>query len=264
MSYVDLKHLLAELALEAMRRPGEARWAAVAGAYAELASGDHSEVGTADCLNRASVLAERHTRQPSAADIRYLVDRGLLSERAGPAEADEPAGAHRNARADRITLAAPFLPHFRYFQRHAPRLLKALGELRDGVEVPGIARDVAIGAALFNAGLFFECHEWFEGLWRATRGPEKDFYHGIVQAAASFYHYEKDNRHGCRTLMRKGRRRLASYPGRFLGVDLAGFEDALAQWAVHFDGGPRPSAFPRIEFGQPEDRVEKAKGAPRG
>jgi hypothetical protein len=259
MSYVDLKHLLAELALEAMRRPAEAGWVAAEGAYAELASSEHPWVGIADCLNRAGILAAPHGWKPAEADIRHLIDRGLLARRA-----EEPAGDHRDARLDRVALAGRFRPHLRYFQRQAPRLLGALAELREAAGSPGAARDVAIGAALFNAGLFFECHEWFEGLWKATSGPEKDFYQGIVQAAAAFYHYEKDNRHGRRTLMRKGRGRLASYPGDYLGVDLARFEDDLAQWAKHFEGHPQPEMFPRIDFVRSGGRREKTKGAPRG
>ncbi|MEK6556862.1 MAG: DUF309 domain-containing protein, partial [Candidatus Margulisiibacteriota bacterium] len=49
------------------------------------------------------------------------------------------------------------------------------------------------GILLFNSGLFFECHEYLEDVWRPTTGPERNFYHGIIQAAAAFYHFEKNN-----------------------------------------------------------------------
>jgi hypothetical protein len=259
MSYVELKHLLADLALEAMRRPAEAAWAAVADAYAGLASGEQPWVGTAECLTRAEVLAEPHGWRPSGADIAHLIERGLLSER------DEAmTGGRTRTRDHLIALAVRFLPHLSYLQRHAPRLLSALEELHAAGSMPQARGEITTGAALFNAGLFFECHEWFEGLWKATDGPEKDFYHGIVQAAAAFYHYEKRNRHGSRTLMGKGRRRLAAYPARYLGVDLANFKDSLAHWAEHFEGGPQPDAYPRIESIHFGDRQGKVKGAPRG
>lgn len=249
MSYVDLKHLLADLALEAMRRPADAAWASAVGAYAEMASGDQPWIGTAECLTRANVLARPHGWNPSEADIAHLVDRGLLTER-----------THDH----RIALSAGVLPHLSYLKRHAGRLLKALEELREAEGPSHARRAIAVGTALFNAGLFFECHEWFEALWKATGGMEKDFYQGIVQAAAAFYHYEKSNRHGARTLMQKGRRRLASYPAQFLGVDLARFEARLAQWAEHFEGGPLPEAYPRLEFAHSAERQKRTKGAPRG
>lgn len=259
MSYVDLKHLLADLALEAMRRPEDAAWSAVVGAYAELASGEHPWVGTAECLTRANALARPHGWNPSEADIAHLVDRGLLTERDGVV-----IGGDRRTHDHRIALSAGVLPHLSYLKQHAGRLLRSLEELRGPGESPQARREIAVGAALFNAGLFFECHEWFEALWKATGGMEKDFYQGIVQAAAAFYHYEKRNRHGARTLMQKGRRRLASYPAQFLGVDLARFEAGLAQWAEHFESMPRPEAYPRLEFVHSAERQKKTKGAPRG
>ena len=259
MSYVGLKHLLADLALEAMRRPADAAWSAIVGAYAELASDEEPWVGTAESLTRAGVIAQPHGWIPSQADIAHLVDRGLLTERDGVVIDGDPRTRNRQ-----IALLARFLPHLPYLKRHAGRLLRALEELR-GTEATLQARgEIAVGAALFNAGLFFECHEWFEAMWKATRGTEKDFYQGIVQAAAAFYHYEKRNRHGARTLIHKGRRRLASYPAHFLGVDLARFEAELAQWAEHFEGGPAPETYPRIESAHSGNRREKIKGAPRG
>lgn len=232
MSYVDLKHLLADLALEAVRNPAEAGWLAVAIACAELVTAEQPRVLWRECLKRATVLAGPFEWTPSEADIRRLMARGLFSERGD----------------DLIVLPDRFLPHTAYFNRHAPRVLKAVAELRGPDLSPEVPNEVRVGAALFNAGLFFECHEWFEGLWKTTEGERKDFYHGIVQAAAAFYHYEKDNIHGCRTLLRKGRRRLASYPTRFLGVDLARFAEDLAQWAAHFEGGSRPNDYPRIHL----------------
>ena len=231
MSYVDLKHLLADLALEAVRDPAEAGWLAVAVACAELATEEQPGVPWPDCLKRAAILAAPHGWTPGEADVRRLITVGLFSDRG-----------------DLIVLPDRFLPHVAYFHRHAPRVLKAVAELRGADVSPEVPNEIRVGAALFNAGLFFECHEWFEGLWKATEGEQKEFYHGIVQAAAAFYHYEKDNMHGCRTLLRKGRRRLASYPAQFVGVDLARLQEDLAQWAAHFEGGQRPDDYPRIHL----------------
>lgn len=241
MSYVDLKHLLADLALEAVRNPTEAGWLAVAVAYAELATEEQPRVPWSHCLNRATILAAPQGWTPSETDIRRLITVGLFSDRG-----------------ELIVLPDRFLPHMPYFHRHTTRVLKAVAELRSPDVSPEVPHEVRVGAALFNAGLFFECHEWFEGLWKATEGERKEFHHGIVQAAAAFYHYEKDNMHGSRTLLRKGRRRLAAYPAQFLGVDLVRLEEGLAQWAAHFEGGPRPHDYPRIHC-SPEDARKRLR-----
>ena len=247
MSYVDLKHLLAALALEAVRDPAEAGWLAVAIACAELATVEQPRVLWRECLKRAAVLAGPFGWTPGEGDIRRLVTRGLFSERAD----------------DLLVLPDRFLPHLAYFHRHAPRVLKAIGELHGPEVSPDVPHEVRVGAALFNAGLFFECHEWFEGLWKASEGERRDFFHGIVQAAAAFYHFEKDNVHGYRTLLRKGRRRLAPYPPQFLGVDLGRFEEGLARWAAHFEGGPRPDDYPRVYLlprGDARKRIRELRG----
>jgi predicted metal-dependent hydrolase len=83
------------------------------------------------------------------------------------------------------------------------------------------------GAALFNAGLFFECHELFEDAWRASAPPERLFYHGLVQAAAACYHAEKGNTHGAAVLLDKARAKLTRYAPRYLGVDIEGLLASL-------------------------------------
>ena len=48
----------------------------------------------------------------------------------------------------------------------------------------------------FNAELFFEAHEVLEDLWRETKGPERDFYHGLIQVAAAYVHVQRGNAYG--------------------------------------------------------------------
>lgn len=231
MSYVDLKHLLADLTLEAARQPDQVRWPPVAAAYAELAKdAPQQRVQRADIVRRARELTPPAASIPADADIDVLISRGLLVRQ------DDAT----------VALPEPFRPFASYLNRQLPRVLTALADLRRP-SATAAPPEVRIGAALFNAGLFFECHEWFEGVWKVTRGPEKDLYQGVVQAAAAFYHFEKGNAHGCATLMRKARARLALYPARVSGLDLGGFGAGLAQWDAHFNGGARPGAFPRLE-----------------
>ncbi len=223
MSYVDLKHLLADLTLETARNPGGAQWAAVALACAELATPEHPQIAVQVCLSRARALAGSFDRQPATDDITRLVRAGLL-KRAG----------------DVLVVPARFVPYLDYCKRQSARVLAAAADLRTA------ASPLDVGIALFNAGLFFECHEWLEGIWKATTDASRDFYHGIIQVAAAFYHFEKRNRHGSRTLLEKGLWRLRPYPDAYLDVELARLKTDLAPWAAHFTGGPRPAGYPRI------------------
>jgi len=64
---------------------------------------------------------------------------------------------------------------------------------------------------LLDGGLFFECHEYFEGLWRRAPADERAFYQGIIHIAAGLYHYEKGNAHGARAKLTSGMRMLAAF-----------------------------------------------------
>lgn len=198
MSYVRLKHALSAIALEAIGRfPGPPDTSLEVSAMAAFAR--RSEGGDAlpvDALGR-DVAAE------PLAVRRALLDSGLFAE--------ETRG---------IALAEPYRAHAAYFRRQVTRLGEALRLVAE-IPPPGVPLDVHRGAALFNAGLFFEAHEYWEDVWRGSRPPERTFYHGLVQAAAGCYHAEKGNAHGAAVLLAKARTKLESYAPRYLGVDVA-------------------------------------------
>lgn len=229
MSYVDLKHALADLALEAVQHPDRAAWAGILAAYGAAADAAAPAVTWETLLAKAQQLGTRLGWRLSRKEVTRLIEAGVL-ERDG----------------EMFRISPRYLPHLEYLQRQSRRLLEALVLLRRAAPMSdGVRR----GAALFDAGLFFECHEYLEAIWKATDGPAKHFYHGIVQVSAAFYHYEKGNRHGASTLLGKGLRKLESYPAEYLGVDLAAFRQALAPWGRHFaerDPGDKPSVFPTI------------------
>ncbi|HXO66519.1 MAG TPA: DUF309 domain-containing protein, partial [Candidatus Dormibacteraeota bacterium] len=87
-------------------------------------------------------------------------------------------------------------------------------------EVEGVASEtggggdgLARGVELFNRGEFWEAHEAWEGAWMPHRHqPEGDFYKGLVQVAAGFYHYRRRNRNGALIKWRDG----ADYLRRFV------------------------------------------------
>jgi predicted metal-dependent hydrolase len=58
---------------------------------------------------------------------------------------------------------------------------------------PGLAR----GIDLFNKGEFWEAHEAWEEAWMPHRHePGSDFFKGLVQVSAGWFHYRKGNRNG--------------------------------------------------------------------
>jgi hypothetical protein len=136
-----------------------------------------------------------------------------------------------------VALAAPFRPFTPYLRRQTARLERALLALRSspGSEVP---REVWRGAVLFNAGLFFECHEYLEDVWRAAPPPERAFFHGLVQAAAGCYHLEKANIHGARTLLAKAIGKLRPSAPVHLGVDVARLVSDLGGLLDAVDASP--------------------------
>lgn len=79
------------------------------------------------------------------------------------------------------------------------------------------------GVALYNHHQFFRCHEVLESLWLDTRGRERDFYKGLIQAAVAFYHWSRGNPRGALSLYRSSSRYLRKYAPACLGLDVKDF-----------------------------------------
>lgn len=86
------------------------------------------------------------------------------------------------------------------------------------------------GAALFNDGFYFECHDVLEDLWSGLRGQSRDFFQGLIQVAVGQYHLGNGNREGARSMFGRALARFAAYPERYLGFDLAAEREALRAW----------------------------------
>lgn len=79
----------------------------------------------------------------------------------------------------------------------------------------------------FNAGRFYEAHEHLEEVWQFERGPVRDFYKGLIQAAAACVHLSRGGYPGARRLLRTSARYLAPYrPGPVMGMEV----EPLAAW----------------------------------
>ncbi|MBI2080798.1 MAG: DUF309 domain-containing protein [candidate division NC10 bacterium] len=71
-----------------------------------------------------------------------------------------------------------------------------------GARRAGLAGALECGAALYNAGLYFETHELLEPVWmEQPKGPDLTVLQGIIQAAVGLYHFQHGNwRGGIRVL----------------------------------------------------------------
>ena len=83
------------------------------------------------------------------------------------------------------------------------------------------------GVLLFNRGDYFEAHEAWEALWLDTAGPDKPFYQGLIQAAVGLCHFCNGNVRGAVKLYHSSRDYLSRYGPHHLGLDLAGFRQAM-------------------------------------
>jgi len=96
-------------------------------------------------------------------------------------------------------------------------------------EVPN--RDAAIAGfeAAFGEGRFFDAHEILEQYWVAYRGPDRDFYRGLIQAAVALHHARSGNPTGARSVAARARANLAPYAPSHAGVDVAAVLDRLGR-----------------------------------
>lgn len=90
--------------------------------------------------------------------------------------------------------------------------------------------DYLYGVDLFNHGFFWEAHEVWEGLWHqaAADSLQRHFLQGLIQLAAARLKFEIGRREGCKRLLDRSTRHLATVapavePGeRFMGIDVHG------------------------------------------
>lgn len=232
--YVRLKHTLSALALEALRRPTRSAPRAAVGwllAFCDLAG----EKSAAFNLPFSAVAARARQRGNGGTDgLTWILQSGLLEKQN-----------------DTLSLPAGFHPHFPYMHRQVHRLASALRVLATRPRPRGKRAIIDKGTALFNAGLFFECHEFFEDVWRAAPPPARAFYQGVILVAAAFYHHEKGNLHGARIKLAQGIKRLEPYLPAAHGVRLDRWLAALAPWRSRIEAGLvtgvlTPSDIPRI------------------
>ena len=76
------------------------------------------------------------------------------------------------------------------------------------------------GLIFFNAGQYFEAHEVWEDVWRSTaKGPLRNFYQGLIQAAVGLHHLHRGNTAGARSQLTKSIENLGGGAAEDLGID---------------------------------------------
>ena len=98
------------------------------------------------------------------------------------------------------------------------------------MEIPVDQEPYLRAIRLFNDGTFFEAHEVWEDVWRASVPPEKQFLQGLIQVAVALHHHGKGNLAGARSLLARGSRNLTGYPEGFGGIQLVRLLESLEQW----------------------------------
>lgn len=72
----------------------------------------------------------------------------------------------------------------------------------------------------FNRQDFFEAHEVLESLWLATHDERRNFYKGLIQAAAALLKIKMGKPDPARRLAARARTLLQSYAPRYEGLDV--------------------------------------------
>ncbi len=99
------------------------------------------------------------------------------------------------------------------------------------------------GAALFNAGKFFECHEAWEEIWLKAAGEEREFLQAMILSAAALHHVQQGNLKGAQSVGRRAIEKLSLLPGSLLQLDTMAFRSSLEQYLSAADAPP-----PQIKF----------------
>ena len=108
----------------------------------------------------------------------------------------------------------------------------------------------------FRCGRFWDAHEVLEDLWQEVNGRDREFYQGLIQAAASLHHLSEGNMHGAEKLARTAREKLEPYASSYRGVQvealLMGLETCLSDARAEAAGAerlenPRPR-IPRVDL----------------
>jgi hypothetical protein len=124
-----------------------------------------------------------------------------------------------------LRLTHGFMQHAGDVRERARRAWGAIGHRP--LDPPEAPLGVALGAAgvLFDAGLYYEVHEWLEPHWLRAEGSDRAALQGLIQVAVGFEHLANGNVSGARSLLANGCAKMMG--GRLAGLDLDPFARAV-------------------------------------
>jgi predicted metal-dependent hydrolase len=83
----------------------------------------------------------------------------------------------------------------------------------------------------FNRQLFYEAHDVLEELWLTDRrGPDGDFYKGLIQLAGAFVHVQKNRRGPAQALLKLARANLEKYPALHHSLETTRALELIGVW----------------------------------
>lgn len=105
--------------------------------------------------------------------------------------------------------------------------------MEEGAFVRGIER--------FNRRQFFEAHEVWEEIWKATPGPEREAYQGLIQLAVACLHLTRSNVSAAEYEVGRAREHLSRFLPTTLGIDLAGLLEQVETCVARRTVGALPT-----------------------
>jgi predicted metal-dependent hydrolase len=83
----------------------------------------------------------------------------------------------------------------------------------------------------FNQQLFYEAHDVLEELWlEDRRGPNGDFFKGLIQLAGAFVHLQKERLRPSAALFKLAHTNLSKYPAVHEQLDLRAVLGLIESW----------------------------------
>jgi predicted metal-dependent hydrolase len=106
-----------------------------------------------------------------------------------------------------------------------------IAELAKNFAADGVDPRYAGYFALFNQQKFYEAHDILEDLWLPDRkGPNGDFYKGLIQLAGAFVHLQKGRLRPSAALFKLAQANLDKYPPFHERLNLTAVQQLIAGW----------------------------------
>ena len=99
------------------------------------------------------------------------------------------------------------------------------------------------GIEAYNAGEYYDAHEYLEYAWQDDKGAGRDLYRSILQIAVALYQIQRGNYNGAVKMLLRVRQWLQPLPPTCRGVDVAALqEDANRYYDIVLGLGPEKLA----------------------